>query len=312
MKKTSKNHRYRVYAGIFILAFGFWLLVKMNDTYDYAIEVPLKITQNNPDMCLTYPTPSSVLVEFQGRGMDLLKLSFSEPSYDIDLSAEQHDFTLRLTDHHEYVQIPGGLEMTVKSVVRPHEIIFDLDRRLAKKVPVTVRGTVDTEDGFTLVNTLANPDSIMIAGPAVYVDTLNSIATVVKHYDAASQPFQDALVILKNEKYYGEYRPGKVTAFYDIQRIAEKDIQQVPVTVINVPDNYEVVPLPSTVTVYVKGGEKILAEANRDDFQVIIDYKKDWQPGAKRVSATIKHSISVLYKESIPPQFELIVQKNRR
>ena len=100
--------------------------------------------------------------------------------------------------------------------------------------------------------------------------------------------------------------------FFDVQRLAEIEIPEVPVTVINTPENYEVVPLPSLVTLYVKGGEKILAEATANDFQVVIDFARDWQPGTTRVKARISTSIQVLYVESQPPQFELIVHKKKR
>ncbi|MCB0313726.1 MAG: hypothetical protein KDH84_10765, partial [Calditrichaeota bacterium] len=75
--------------------------------------------------------------------------------------------------------------------------------------------------------------------------------------------------------------------------------------------NYQVVPLPSKVKVYVKGGEKILAEAGAEDFEVEIDFDKEWQPGTEEVRATVKTKLNISYVESRPAKFQVLVQKKR-
>jgi hypothetical protein len=72
-----------------------------------------------------------------------------------------------------------------------------------------------------------------------------------------------------------------------------------------------VVPLPSTANIYMKGGEKILADLGMQDFQIVIDFQKVWRPGVQRVKADLVTDVEILYMETRPPLFELIVQKKR-
>lgn len=311
MKTKPGKKRYKEFAVVFAIAFVFWLTIKMTKEYDYTLEIPLDVINNNDEICLKYPAPEMVRVEFTGRGVDLFQLGFSHPKYEVDISAEKNSFVLNLTEHPEYVQVSNKLTVEVKSIISPHEVKFDLDKQIEKKVPLIVRADVKTDNGFIWVNTSTQPDSITIRGPVSYLDTLKSLSTVKKNYSKINLAFKDKLAVITNPRFYAKYIPEAVEATFNIQRLAEKEFQNVPVNVINVPDNYEVVPLPSTVKVYAKGGEKILAEAEAKDFEVIIDFARDWQPGATRVKASVKTNLNVSYLESRPPYFELIVQKKR-
>lgn len=311
MKKIREQKNYRVKIAIFSLAFIFWLMVKLNKPYDYTVEIPLNVIINNTETWLKYPPPDSVRVEFSGRGFDLLRLSFYQPRYNIDLSAESDEVVFNLTEHREFVSQSKEVNVDVKSVVSPIEIRFDIDARREKKVPVDVKTKLKTANGFILVRKVTRPDSIIVIGPATMVDTLSRVSTESRSYQKVDLAFNDRLKLLKHPRFFAKYVPEVVAVFFDVQRLAEKEIPGVPVTVINVPENLEVVPLPMTAEIYVKGGEKELADAEAEHFSVVIDFKKDWKPGVKRVMAGVTTELTVSYMETRPASFELIVQKKR-
>jgi len=308
----KKRKSYKVQTSIFLLALFFWFMVKMGKDYDYTTNIPLDVIINNNNTWLKYPAPKAVRVEFSGRGIDLLRLNFYNPVYEIDLSAGREQMVFNLSNHREFVRIPREVDVQVKSVISPIELQFELDKRAEKQVPIIVQSDLKTENGFVFVNAIADPESIMVIGPATFVDTLSKIYTMPKEYRDVNLSFEDQFDILQNTTFHARYKPRKAKVFFDIQRLAEKEVENVPVKMINVPDNYEVVPLPSKVAVYVKGGEKLLSEAGADQFLVTIDFKKDWKPGTKRVKADVATSLSVTYMELRPATFELIVQKKKR
>ncbi|NIW00278.1 hypothetical protein GWN26_14610, partial [Candidatus Saccharibacteria bacterium] len=291
---------YGILSVVFILALIFWFMVKMGKTYDYTVDIPLYVSVNDPDVCLKYPPPENVRVQVVGKGLELLQINFYDLRYEVDLSDIQDNFVLNLTEHQEYVQIPEELSLSVKSVITPHEINFELDQCVSKKVPLRVRSDVETAPGFTLVTTRATPDSIQVTGPQLYVDTLSLLRTVKRQYEEVNSAFTDRLELFSNHQFYADYQPAAVNVLFDVQRLAEKEVEDVPVEVSQVPPNYEVVPLPSKVTVYVKGGENVLAEAESEDFSVIINFERDWQPEDKKVKARIKTGLNILYVESRP------------
>ena len=310
MKTATSQKSYKAHAGVLLLALVFWFMVKMSKDYDYTLEIPLKVTITNEEVCLKYPPPDDIVVEFTGRGIDLLQLNFYQPAYEIDLSEERGKLVLNLSEHREYVRVSDDVSVQVKSIVRPHEIEFELDQRLSRKVPVKVDAEVKTDNGFIWVGSVVEPDSVLVSGPATYVDSLRHLHSEKKVYQKVRMAFHDKMHLLKDEQFYGDYLPEKVEVFYDVQRLGEKEISEVPVKVVNT-GNYQVVPLPSKVKVYVKGGEKILAEAGAEDFEVEIDFGKEWQPGTEEVRATVKTKLNISYVESRPAKFQVLVQKKR-
>lgn len=311
MRAKPGKKNYKELAVVFAIAFVFWLTIKMTKEYDYTLEIPLDVINNNDQICQKFPAPENVRVEFVGRGIDLFQLGFSDPTYEVDISAEKNSFVLNLTEHPEYVRVSSKLTVDVKSIISPHEVKFELDKQVEKKVPVIVRADVKTDNGFIWVDTSTLPDSITIKGPVSYLDTLKALSVIKKSYSKINLAFKDKLAVITNPRFYAKYIPETVEATFNIQRLAEKEIPNVPVTVTHVPEDREVVPLPSTVKVYAKGGEKVLAEAEAKDFEVIIDFARDWQPGTTRVKASVKTNLNLSYLESRPPYFELIVQKKR-
>lgn len=310
-KKQIGQRKWKIYLAIVIGATIFWFLAKINKKYDHIVDIPLKIILNNPDFTLKHPPPETVRVNIVGRGFDILRLPFYEPTFDIDLSAVEDTYVFPLNDFINNVRLPDELQVSVKSVITPHQIEFNLDKRASAKVPVKVVSRVRTQAGLIMVDASPVPDSVIITGPAAYVDTLTAILTEKAEHTDVAAAFREQLELVVDSSYYARLDYDKVAVFYNIQRLAEKQLTGVPVQVINVPSTYEVVPLPGFARVYTKGGEKILASAGSDDFRVVIDFKKDWRPGVDRISPTIETNLKIRHVEIIPPNYELIVQKKR-
>ncbi len=312
MKTNAPDNNYKIYATVLLCATIFWFMAKLSKKYDHMVDIPLNVSIENEAYILKYPAPELVRVNLTGRGFDMLQLPFYQVSFDIHLTRPEDGRTINLANRRELVTLPEDLTLGVKSIVTPHQVTFELDERVSRKIPVAVRSNVRTAAGYTLVASVAEPESLEVMGPATLLDTLQYIRTLPKDYEEVNLAFRDRLEIEGNNKYFMAFAPKEVDIFFDVQRLAEKELANIPVEVINVPAQFEVVPLPSFVRVYTKGGEKILANSQDKDFRVVIDFARHWQPGLKRVKANIETDLNIRHVESIPPNFELIVQKKRK
>jgi YbbR domain-containing protein len=310
-KISSLRKNYRSILGVTFLAFVLWFMVKMNKVYEYAMDVPIHYSNLDQDKIFKYPHRNFVHVDFVGKGLDLLRLRFYKVSYMIDLSGVARYAEFDLTEHPEYVNFPRELDVTVKSILRPRTLVVEIDRKMQKKLPVEVDYDLDEPPGMILVGVHVVPDSVLVTGPAEMFTKVDRINTEKKEFKETDKSFTQEFQIQESREYFAEYDPTRVKVTFDIQRLAEKEVPDVPVTIIDKPANLEVIPLPSTATIYVKGGEKILADLSMQDFQIIIDFRKEWNPGVQKVKADIKTEANVLYVETRPPYFELIVQKKR-
>ena len=309
MNLYDNKKNYKAMVAVTLLAIFLWFMVKMSKKYDYAIDVPLRIVNSSPEYCLKYPVPDTVKVEFTGTGDALFRLQFYPVVYQIDLSDVKDRIVMDITQHPEYVRFPEDLTVMVKSIIRPQQIVFEMDRCQEKRVTVRPVYQVKTEPGFTLVAVELKPDTVRVRGPSSYVDTLRWVYTARVVENDARLSFTRNVSIQKSGQFLAEYDPERVDIHFDIQRLAEKEITNVPVEVIHVPSWLEVIPLPSFVTLYIKGGEKILANARARDFRVIIDFRRDWKGEGVKIPARIETDLNILYVESRPTQFELFVQR---
>jgi YbbR domain-containing protein len=313
MKISGRSLRknYRAIIGTLLLAFLLWFMVKMNKHYEYNINIPVTFENLDQDKIFKYSYQDEVNVEFLGKGIDLLRLKFYHVYYRIDLSGAPRYLEFDLSEHPEYVNFPRELDVSVKSILRPRILVIELDRKMQQKLPVEVDYSLIEPPGMILVNVTAEPESVLVTGPAQMFNKVRAISTEKKEFKEPLRPFTQEFTIHKSDEYFGEYEPRKVDVTFDIQRLAEKEVLDVPVTIIHKPDNLEVIPLPSMANIYLKGGEKILADLDLKDFQIVIDFRKVWSPGVQRVKADLVTNASVLYMETRPPFFELIVQRKQ-
>lgn len=311
LKIPNIRKNYKAVLGVTLLAFLLWFMVKMNRVYEYSIDVPIEFANLDQDMIFKYPYAHSAHVEFLGKGMDLVRLRYFKINYRIDLSGAPKILEFNPPDHPEYVNFPRELDVSVKSVLRPRSLVVELDKKMQKMLPVEVGYKVVEPPGMILVDVETVPDSVLVTGPAEMFSKINQIETENKLFEEPLKPFDEIFLIRESEQYFAQYEPAQVKVTFNIQRLAEKEVLDVPVTVINKPANYQVIPLPSTANIYVKGGEKILAELSMQDFQILIDFNKVWRPGIQRVKADLKTDAQVVHIETRPPVFELIVQKQR-
>lgn len=308
-KNIKKN--YKSIIGVTLLAFLLWFMVKMSRTYEYTYELPIRFSNLDTTRTFKFTRQKSVKVVLVGKGIDLLRAYFIDIYYQVNLSGVPDHFRLDLTQHLENVRYPGDLNITIKSIVSPRVLTVETDRKVRRKLPVEVEYRLDTPAGYILAGVNVSPDSVVVTGPGEMFEKLKKIKTERKTFTNAGMAFTEIFTIREPEQYFSECRPKNVRVFFDIQRLAEKEVLNVPVTVVNHPKHIQVIPLPSRAIIYVKGGEKILANLQAGDFKIEIDFNKSWKPGVKKVKANLITNADVLYMESRPPEFELIVQKMR-
>lgn len=311
MKMQNLKKNYKTIIGVSLLAFLLWFIVKINKSYDYALDIPIRYTNLDSDRVFKHPRSGSVRIEFTGKGKDLLRLPFYDMYYQIDLSGAPRHLELNLAEHPEFVSYPGELDVSVKSVIQPRLLTINLDKKVQEKLPVQVAYNLQTPPGYILVNVKTQPESVLVIGPAELFQNIDSVTTEKAHFEGVGQAFTEKFTLRKPGDYYVKYQPPKIEVRFDIQRLAEKEVPGVPVDVINTPPDLQVIALPSNATIYVKGGEKVLANLDAEDFEIVIDFQKVRYQNREKVKADLVTDAGILYMETRPPEFELIVQKGK-
>ncbi|GAB4335035.1 MAG: hypothetical protein Kow0037_14260 [Calditrichia bacterium] len=303
---------YKAIIGIVLVAIVLWFWVKMGRFYQYTVEVPIEYVNMPQGKIFKYPPVPKAEVEITGKGMELLRLPFSELIFEIDLADAPLHYRLNLAEHPELFKLPSASNISLKRVLSPRTLEITLDKRQLKKLPVKVNAEVEIPPGYLLAEVRPQPDSILIEGPAALFKNYQYAETETQSFSQKSRLFHQSFHIKPFEKFYALYKPEKTNVVFDIQRLAEREIPDVDVLVTNVPSDLQVVAIPSTAVVYVKGPEKVLAGLSEKDFLVEIDFIRAFPNGTKGVLAEVKSTANVHYLESRPGSFDLIVVKKNK
>lgn len=170
------------------IALVFWILVKLSQVY--RVWKPASLHVNVPkEMAFTKMPPNNLMLRFEARGWDLLfnshNLSRLALYYDMQEGNELiiPDGQLR-SDILENLSSPR-----IKVVdVNYNELIFRLEKKMVRKVPIVLVKKIEFSEGFNYSDTLSiHPDSITISGPASMVETITFWKT-------------DSLILLNGKK----------------------------------------------------------------------------------------------------------------
>ena len=194
--------------------------------------------------------------------IDVSKVQLQNKIYSVPTIAYQKQIEKQLPKSMELVKVDEG-----------DAIVLELFPIASKKIPVLSRLQIYMEQNFMIDSVLKiSPDSIVIKGPIDQLNKISSIKTEEKTLFDTNSNFSEVLVLNtpKNAKNIF-FSTKNVTVTGSVVRFSEKVIT-VPITVINVPEEFEIKVIPNTVEILCKGKIEELIAMESGDFEVIADY----------------------------------------
>jgi YbbR domain-containing protein len=267
---------------------------------------------------MTVDLPENVRVSVTGQGIDLLLLHLfwrSEITFNLDLSSIRRYYIFNIKDERylENISLPGDFRdaISINGVISPDTILVRLEDIATKKLPVKDDNiSLDLRDGYTLVGGVKfEPDSIEVSGPETSVNELTEIMTVEKEYQNKRSDFTDVVSIMDIPTIRLNIPGNTVKLSADIQKIGEKNIAAVPISIIGIPDSRQVEILPSTLNIILQGGVDYIKNLTADDIYAYVDYDIGWRRDGEyiaRVNVDLPEYI-ISYEVS-PQDFKVIVK----
>jgi YbbR domain-containing protein len=153
------------------------------------------------------------------------------------------------------------------------------------------------------------PDSVLVSGPESLIADIHEISTTVKRFENLIREVKGHVELEPPPWETVHYTAGRVRFEADIQRLGERVLKNLPIQVTHVPANIkEVKVVPSTLTMTVRGGVKILAQLKPEDIKVTIDYRTQRRV-PKRAKAVINIQENLDFTDVRPQFFELVVER---
>jgi len=209
--------------------------------------------------------------------------------------AQKGPLTVSLTA--ENVDITHGNGAALADIVLPRRLDLTFDTLVRKQVPVRSGITLEPLDGYVQVGSITfSPDSVLVTGPAQYVGSIASVETDSMTYSGVKKSVIDQVHLVDPEGFNVTYIPHQIEARSQIQRLVQRTVEGIPVTLTNIPRGLTARLEPGTLSVTIAGGEEYLETLTKDSFSAFADYGRARRRADTRINARI----------NLPPEVELI------
>jgi hypothetical protein len=261
----------------FFFAFILWLIVNLNGEYEENFKAEILVKNIPQEKALKSDYPESINLKVKGQGWKILPLYFFyRPKIIIDLANAQKNLNIHLFNNHRVMFIlPRGVQVVS---VEPETLNIELDKKATKKVPIALDFEIK-KNGYDFAHPpRLNPDSVTITGAESILEKIQNIQTEkiiiekTQKYEIAKLPLVNPnkrLITLSDET---------VEVIYSVDQIAEREFN-LPVQVINLPQDKEVILFPPEIKVVLRGALSSLVELeykpNEQDknLKAFVDYR---------------------------------------
>jgi YbbR-like protein len=275
-RKFKKKPKYFAFLGFLLVSFVIWLMITLSHNYISTIRLQMNYV-NVPDDKLLLGDPDAFLdASVYASGYRLLNYKVFRKRLSLNVSSFMRgDRAYYLTRRELESQLKDQYEGLEVRRVYKDTLWLSLGVNISKKVRVVPDLSVNfREDHEFAEPLLITPDSLVIKGPEDVVSTIDSLMTEKVVLRGVKDDFEREVYVLLPDSVKKVQLPEnavKLTA--KVARYSEK-VLEVPLTVVNVPDDVAIKTFPSTIRVLCKANISDLKRLVPSGFRVVCDYEE--------------------------------------
>ena len=289
-----------------------WLLIVAGETYDYTTDIPIELTSVDRDIIITSgaPAKAKVLIEGQGRFLFTFML-FREGKLRLNVAAETGTQILRPTEKDVFLS-GVSQNLTLRRLIWPDSIIVQVDRVITRELPVANKISLKPAPGYTIVDKpTLTPNRVKVRGPQSLISQFDSIPTQTLELDNLKFPIERKIPLSMPNGQEIKLLTAEVVVSAEIQKLMEKTIANVPVTVRYLPQQIDAIVIPSELTVVIVGGVEVVYGITAKDIQAYIEYHKGLSVLTEECPVIIEPIGNVRFREIKPDRFKVVLQHQR-
>jgi hypothetical protein len=286
-----------------------WVSINMGYEYTVVKQIPVVLDNMKEGQVLKYPVPKYMTVRFRGTGWLLAGIYLSSNmKYYIDVSSiTKRDYIITSRDLPEHVKLPASIQT---EDAKPDSLVLALDEYREKRVPVVPRLTVDYRDGYSQIGSASvQPESVVISGAANLIDSINEWQLVHQKFEDQHGPIDEEIPLEEPSTFSIELNPPSARLRMDIEHVAERTIQGVPVTAMAVPPSREVIFIPPKMDIIVRGGIDQLGKLTTGDFQATVEFPLLVQDSSGVIEPTLSAPREIKVIRKTPERFQFVIRK---
>jgi hypothetical protein len=247
-----------------------WISISLSNDYYATVNVPVKLTNFPTGYSTPSVIPKDISVKLKGKGWKLLGVNLSTKS-DYNISVE--DSGKISVSLYNFLAENQWLSSDIEVIdISPDTLSFYVEKDYLKKVSIVADLDLSYKPGYGLASPVKiYPDSTTVYGPKSVVRNLTFVYTKRKSFkdldDQTNEqvPLEDLPGVIYNNK--------DVQVNLNVQKIVDKNFDNVTVSIIDLPMDRDVVLLPNKITVGVRAGIEILGKMKSENIKAYVNYR---------------------------------------
>lgn len=247
-----------------------WISIALSDEYYSTYKLPIAVIDLPSGYTIGNNLPETITVRLKGDGWKLMSLELGSSEYFyISVKGDSGIITANLLANVENNPwFTAGINILD---ITPKNIKIVVEPIVEKKLKIIPKLNLNFKEGYSLATkVLVEPESVLFRGPASVIKQMETYRTkeiLLKNLD------QKTSFLAELEELRGfETEQKFVNVILDVQRIVENSINDIPVNVINKPENVDVILIPNTISCTFRGGVNILGKVSVNDIIATVDY----------------------------------------
>jgi len=261
----------------FFLGFSavIWVVAQFSKEYSEVLEMPIIYSNLPKDKIIVGDTPKTLDLRIRDRGFYIAWNRMFPQNITIDVSdASEQGKSLIYDLEQQKTAILSQLDLEYEKVVLLQKNIkINFEQRAVKKVAVLSAIDLSFAVGYSALEEIKlQPDSVMVSGSALILDTLRTIMTKPLKIDNISNDIKGKIKLeTENLSEVSLYR-SEVNYSVRTEKFTEGKVE-IPIKLLNVPEGTNVVIFPKDVVIYYQVSLKDFEKIDSSSFLVAVDFK---------------------------------------
>ncbi|HSI69954.1 MAG TPA: hypothetical protein VK941_06965 [Gillisia sp.] len=281
MKKTKPSKQW-IQKGplktfLFFLGFSavIWIFVQFSKQYTVPVEVPVQYINAPKDKILADNRATSLELRLRDNGFKIARYRLIPPELQIDLSEA------RVEDNNLVYELEQQKQAIISQLNISYEntgfLQQDLRIGFEQKALKTIKVISNIELGFAVGYSALEeielaPDTVQVSGPASVLDTLEEVGTRSLKINNINRDISGTVKLetggLKNVTFFRD----DVNYSLRTDKFTEGKVE-IPIEVINVPNDQNVVIFPKEVALFYQVSLKDFEKVKASSFKVVVDFQ---------------------------------------
>lgn len=248
-----------------------WISISLSNEYYTTIKVPLKIINFPSGFATGTDIPNYISVKLKGKGWKLISLTWGREE-DYVISAAR-DTGRKFVNISNYSTDNQWLSSDVEIIdINPDTLSYNIEKISAVKAAIIPDLDLDFKAGFGLASKIKiSPESTVVYGPVSIVENLKAVKTEKLKLNNLDDKFNDKIKLapLPGTSFENSF----INLNLDVQKVLEKDFNNVEVTVSDIPTDRDVVLIPNKIRVGLRGGVDVLASLSDNKIKANVNYR---------------------------------------